>query len=356
MPQLEAWEKVWISQDFMSSTHGSQNCTSCHGGSNTPQKMDDAHKDVVRDPAADAVAKCDPCHAGYGAQHEQSLHGTLNGYKELIKLRTGQTTLSPELEEMYTQNCASCHTTCGQCHISRPQSVGGGFNNGHIFTKRPSMTLNCTACHGSRIGEEFRGEHSGLSADVHYNQGMQCVACHSSQEIHTSNPTAKHRYDETDQTTCKTCHEIGSSNTYHTLHNEKVDCQVCHSQPYKNCYSCHVGKSSAGLQQPSELDFKIGKNHLKSAARPHNYVLLRHIPIAPDSYEEWAPGQMTNFSVKPTWKYTTPHNIQKNTPQTANCTSSCHNNPSLFLKREDMQHLSQQEQIANESVVVDDIP
>lgn len=167
--------------------------------------------------------------------------------------------------------------------------------------------LSCTACHGTRVGEEFRGMHAGIPADVHYNKGMQCVACHNADEVHTSSADSKHRYDES-LTQCEDCHQIGNENSYHAVHGNKLSCQVCHSQPYKNCYSCHVGKESRGLTRPSEIDFKIGKNHLKSESRPYDYTVVRHVPIAPDSYDDWAPGQLSNFSALPTWKHATPHN------------------------------------------------
>ncbi|MCG8608193.1 hypothetical protein MJD09_24810 [bacterium] len=353
---MEAWEKVLVSSAFLTTQHGELNCTSCHGGSDLPQSMEQAHIGVVADPSSSAENSCAECHADYDSKHKQSLHASLEGYKETIRARAGQGQLSPELEGMFQAQCATCHTSCGQCHISRPTSVGGGFIAGHNFNRRPSMTENCTACHGSRIGEEFRGQHAGISADVHYNRGMQCVACHSAEDVHASTPGAKHRYDESSPVRCEDCHEIANSNAYHAVHNDRLSCQVCHSQPYKNCYSCHVGQDSKGLMQPSELDFKIGRNPIKSASKPFDYVVLRHVPIAPNSYDDWAPGQLTNFAALPTWKYATPHNIQKNTPQTANCTSSCHNNADVFLTPNDLQKLTPEEQAANATVVVDEIP
>ncbi|RMD94016.1 MAG: hypothetical protein D6814_14965 [Calditrichaeota bacterium] len=311
---------------------------------------------MVNDPAATPQKTCDPCHGSIGSQHLQSLHANLQGYKTMLLARTGQAELSPELTEMFQTKCTGCHTTCGQCHISRPKSTGGGFNAGHMFLKRPSMTLNCTACHGSRIGEEYRGTHPGIEADVHYNKGMQCVACHTASEVHNASPTAKSRYEAEQLPRCEDCHTIGTENSYHAIHRDKLSCQVCHSQPYKNCYNCHVGKTESGLRQPSELDFKIGRNPMKSARRPYDFVVLRHVPVAPDSYEEWAPGQMTNFAALPTWKFATPHNIQKNTPQTKDCTSSCHNNPAIFLTPKDLEKLPAEEQEANKNVVVTKIP
>lgn len=355
MPQLEAWQKVLINKGFLNTTHAQYGCTNCHGGSDEPQTMAEAHEGVVTDPSLDAIENCNQCHPTYAAEHQRSLHATLGGYAESVRQRSGQAQLSSELQAMLDAQCSSCHTSCGQCHVSRPTSVGGGFVAGHMFNRRPSMIENCTACHGSRIGEEFRGQHVGIPADVHYNRGFQCTECHSGEAVHTSDPGSTHRLDENHQR-CEDCHQIGDENAYHQIHNNQLSCQVCHAQSYKNCYSCHVGKESRGLTQPSEMDFKIGKNYMKSATRPYDYIVVRHVPIAPDSYDDWAPGQLTNFAALPTWKYATPHNIQKNTPQTADCSSSCHNNADVFLTSEDLQRLPQVEQEANASVVVDEIP
>ena len=356
MPPLEAWQKVLVGESFMGTIYGGLSCVDCHSGDSTPQTFETAHVGITADPASGSAASCGICHGSVGTKHQTSLHGSLEGYKQTIRTRSGQATLSPELNAMFDAKCATCHTSCGQCHISRPDAVGGGFNAGHVFIEKPSMTLNCTACHGSRIGEEFRGLHEGIPADTHYNRGMQCTACHNADEIHFAGGSAANRYSIAEAPRCEDCHEVGAENAYHLQHKDDMSCQVCHSQEYKNCYNCHVGTEESGIQQPSELDFKIGKNPLKSARRPYGYVLLRHIPIAPDSYEEWAPGQLTNYEALPTWKMTTPHNIQKNTPQTANCTSSCHNNTELFLTRDDILKLSPQEQAANRDVVVDKVP
>ena len=353
MLPVEAWQKELISSDFKSSAHGRIACTACHGGSEGVSTMAQAHAGMRRDPEAQV---CEQCHKGIGESQSHSLHATLAGYTNMIRDRSGQGTLHPQLEAMFNKHCATCHATCGQCHVSRPHSVGGGFIEGHAFRKRPSMTENCTACHGSRVGEEFRGEHAGLAADTHYNRGMQCVACHQNEELHASAAGAQNRYQAASAPKCVDCHNVTNSNTYHAAHGNKVSCQVCHSQPYKNCYNCHVGTETKGLQLPSEMDFKIGRNPLKSAERPENYVLVRHIPIAPDAYDDWLPGALQNFAVMPTWKSTTPHNIQKRTPQTADCTSSCHNNRDLFLTEDDLQGASAQEAAANQNVIVQAIP
>jgi thiosulfate/3-mercaptopyruvate sulfurtransferase len=119
---------------------------------------------------------------------------------------------------------------------------------------------------------------------------------------------------------------------------------VCHSQDYKHCNACHVG--GAGITGSSYLKFKIGKNPLKSEAKPYDYVVVRHIPIAPTTFEEWGVNDLPNFDAEPTWKYATPHNIRRWTARTdttggGQCWAKCHNNwvPELdtYLRTEDME-------------------
>lgn len=350
MPPVEAWKKVLLDASFLASTHGQQACTDCHGGNGEATEMAVAHAGVVADPSD----SCAVCHAAEGAAFDGSQHRQLTGYRELIAERAGLGQMSAGLEEMFEQNCNNCHVTCGQCHISRPTSVGKGLLRGHNVLRRPSMTENCTACHGSRIGQEFRGEHPGIPADAHYNNGMQCVACHSAEEMHGHGRQGTTRYDVALAPACEDCHDLSTgANRYHQVHGDQLSCQVCHSVAYKNCYSCHVGQ---GLERPSELGFKIGRNPLQSTARPAEYVVLRHIPIAPDSYRDYMAGDLPNFSALPTWKYATPHNIRKVTPQTADCTSSCHGNAEIFLTAADLEGLSAAEVAANQDVIVTEIP
>lgn len=311
--------------------------------------MEAAHQGVDADPSE----KCAECHAPHDLPFTNSQHARLTGYREAITARAGLEAMTPGLEAMFEQNCNTCHATCGQCHISRPNAVKKGLLRGHQLLRRPSMTENCTACHGSRIGEEFRGQHAGVPADTHYRKGMQCVACHGSEEIHGFGVQGDHRYEVASAPACEDCHEVGDDNAYHAAHGDRLACQVCHSVSYKNCYNCHVGE---GLAQPSQLGFKIGLNPLKSDRRPYEYALVRHIPIAPDSYAAWDAGGLPNFSVMPTWKHATPHNIQRQTPQTADCTTSCHNNAEIFLTEADLEGTTAQEVEANQGVIVREIP
>jgi thiosulfate/3-mercaptopyruvate sulfurtransferase len=104
--------------------------------------------------------------------------------------------------------------------------------------------------------------------------------------------------------------------------------------------------------EPSVLDFKIGYNPLQSEDRPWKYVPLRHVPVDPESFAYYGQDLLPNFDQLPTWKYATPHNIQRNTPQTETC-AACHDNAELFLTADDV---LPEELEANQDVIVDEIP
>ena len=364
MPPLEAWEKVLVSADFVNSTHGTLGCRACHGGPEGVLEKHAAHEEIVVDPSAGGASVCQSCHAETVAAVRKSLHATQNGYFAAFAARSGESADALTFQRMFNSRCASCHTTCGQCHVSQPVSVGGGLAYRHEFRKTPSQAQSCTACHGSRIGDEFQGRNEGIDDDVHYCEGMDCMSCHDATELHGDGTTPTHRYANDAGPSCTDCHPDADSPTadsvWHSTHAELVACQVCHSGAYKNCYSCHVEQDQDGLRFPSQLDFRIGRNPAPSAKRPYNYVVLRHVPIAPDTFRPWG-IELPNYTDEPTWRLATPHNIQRNTPQTESC-DTCHGNPDLFLTPAYVAELVRQglmvaEEIkANETVIVKEPP
>ncbi len=368
------WEKVSIAgnsgQDFLGSTHGQIGCIVCHGGTDVDNK-DLAMDGVIRDPSANPEQSCggSNCHEAIVAASPTSIHSNLTGYRTMIAARVGHSLEGdPYLEPGFEKNCNKCHTTCGQCHISRPHSVEGGFIAGHRFEETPSMINQCVACHGSRIGEEYRGKHNdeipGYTYDIHYRKnsvlgGKHCVNCHWGSEMHYG--SGEHRYDVDELITCELCHELTqNANVYHATHWGDLSCHVCHAQDYKSCDACHVPEGT--LDRPSYLTFKIGKNPLPEN-RPYKYVTLRHIPIARDTYAGWGyTGNLPEFDSLPTWKYTSPHNIQRWTARTdttggQSCGNACHNSPAtaegFFLREIDLQEHPEEIQ-ANTPVIVPD--
>ncbi len=376
MAPLEPWEKVLVLQDkFQEDPHNQMKCDYCHAGVQAPEK-ENAHQGLITDPSSGDYQICGNCHNVENNAFETSLHASLDGYWTAIDARS-----TPEnhlqLETMFGNHCASCHTTCGDCHISQPNSVGGGFIEGHVVKKTPSMTRNCTACHGSRVGAEYLGQHEGIPGDVHFRSGrMNCVSCHAGMDMHNSNDACTACHTEPDDPalttsvsrrtgvqvpSCESCHEqIGTSedaNPQHMMHKDKLSCQVCHSVSYSSCDGCHVAISDKTGNpffetQGTYLGFFIGKNPDPNYHRPYEYVPVRHIPVDPESYAFYGENLLPNFDTRPTWVYTTPHNIQRITPQNESC-ANCHGNPDIFLT---LDKVNLEEVNANLNVIIEEIP
>jgi len=290
-----------------------------------------------------------------------SLHTNLNGYKTAIDERCG-CDYDTAASEGFGLRCAGCHTGCGECHISRPNSVGGGFIAGHEFRARPHMTNQCTACHGSRVGTDYQGQidedgdgNFDYPADVHWAEHyMTCEECHPGTEMHNQSPSGsdlgvfEHRYAMSAMPRCEDCHNVAGSNNYHDAHveghadNANLQCQVCHSQPYKNCTTCHpnpAGSEEGFDLEASVVQFKIGKN-TQPDYRDYDYTVVRHVPVHPtDTFSDDMWGVLTSglddFDSRPTWRYSSPHNIRLWTEQTRvegarSCGDNCHDEADTF--------------------------
>ncbi len=366
MAPLEPYEKVYVDVDFLDEDpHGEIGCTTCHGGDATDPNWQTAHAHVVRDPSFEKPKEaCGSCHEDIASVAGKSLHYTLEPYWNVLHARmdTSNHVAMQKVSEAFGNHCAQCHSSCGQCHISRPEAVDGGFVDGHFFHKRPNMETNCTACHGSRVQKEFMGKNKGLPPDVHYMKRMTCNKCHTADEMHSADGHVMSRYQADKHASCQSCHpDAVSENSkveMHQIHAQKVECQVCHSVAYKNCYGCHVGKDQKGLPyyqvDSTTMGFKIAKNPLKSKDRPYDFVLVRHVPTNRHLFDYYVKDAFAHFDSLPTFKYATPHNIQLHTPQTASC-NACHGNKKLFLTKEDV---PAGEQKANAKIIVreDEIP
>jgi thiosulfate/3-mercaptopyruvate sulfurtransferase len=357
---VESHLKVLVEKEFLDSDHGKVGCADCHGGNSNAQDMKEAHKGIIRDPTYPDPSKvCGECHEAIAKNSRMSLHYSLAPYQTLVgKRATKDKAVLDKLAQAQKNHCTYCHSSCGQCHISRPTSVEGGLLAKHRFVKTPSMENNCTACHGSRVGMEFQGKNSGIPADTHFtSQAMTCTHCHKADEMHGDGKTDHaDRYDQSNGPQCLNCHKDAApgkgKNKSHNLHAGKLSCQVCHSVQYKNCYRCHVGLDKKGLpyykNEPSRMGFKIGLNPNPTPRRPSQYVTVRHIPTYPETFKYYVAEGLKNFDQLPTWKYTTPHNIQLITPQNEKC-ENCHGNPKLFLTVEDV---DSKEREANQGIIV----
>lgn len=376
MAPLEPWEKVLVSASkFPQTVHGHIACTDCHGGVQSADK-ESAHEGLVARPSEGDPNACTQCHSNVTEVYKDSLHANLTGYWTVLDERSVPEN-HPQLEEMFGNHCSSCHSSCGDCHVGQPASVGGGLFDGHLFTSQPPMTRSCTACHGSRVGNEYLGKNEGYPGDVHFREGrMNCVNCHGSHELHgqpaecqtchkgpedLAMAPADHRYAGLQSPTCESCHPnvtLAKDNIeMHTVHGADLSCQVCHSITYTSCDGCHVAISEKTgnpffATDDTYFTFLIGLNPQRSFTRPYKYVPLRHVPSAPTSFEFYGENLLPNFNALPTWAYATPHNIQLNTPQTQSC-NACHGNEQLFLT---LDKVNPEELEANLPVVVPTIP
>jgi thiosulfate/3-mercaptopyruvate sulfurtransferase len=357
---VEPWERVWIdAETFAQDIHSYINCTDCHSGQ-AVDDFEDAHDGMVTE-VVTSPEVCGSCHVDSGEPAFASLHNTLAGYDTSLYARS-----APEhygaIEEMQAKHCNSCHASCGDCHVSKPDSVGGGLVNGHVFSPEPSMSQNCTACHGSRVKNEYYGSNEGIPSDVHFRARMDCAECHTGDSMHgmDGNPQT-HRYAGAQSPTCESCHpdtiNEDSEIEEHAKHEpDNMSCQVCHSTQYINCVNCHVEQTEDGTPfftvEDNFMGFYIGRNPIKSDERPYDYVPVRHVPIAPDSFSFYGEDLLPNFDALPTWVYATPHNIQRITPQAERC-RNCHTNEDIFLTRD---VVAEAEQEANEGVIVRRVP
>lgn len=411
MPELEAWESVIITGTngdmFLNSVHGPDytgelhhplSCQHCHGGQpdGSFATMEEAHAGMIPTPSefgdsgciachdgSDEVgvvrSACDGCHTDVVTNTSNSLHTTQQGYFTSIEQRGGQ--YHESMDVYFEARCAGCHTTCGQCHITRPQSVGGGFMlkggtalTSHRFYRTPDMKEQCTACHGTRVGDDYQGVLTG-TPDLHYNRGMNCSSCHTASEIHGDGTAYGHMYEVAGMPRCEDCHsddvvvETGSecaechingvgepavfsaaviNHAHHTdgsgamctdCHHTgagvpgpqppNMQCQVCHSQPYKNCSNCHNHTlEHEGFDiDPSRIQLKIARNP-SPHREEYDVAVVREVAVSPDTYDNWG-MDLPEFESKPTWLYSSPHNIRKSTDQTAavegeSCSYSCH--------------------------------
>jgi thiosulfate/3-mercaptopyruvate sulfurtransferase len=358
---LEAWERVLVDAEKVTAgVHAYISCTHCHGGSDV-EDMELAHEGIIRDPSEPPSSVCGDCHVDAQAAYENSLHLTLAGYDTVLHARSTPDD-HPTLEEMEANHCNNCHASCGQCHISQPTSVGGGLLEGHEFVSRPPMSRTCTACHGSRVKDEYTGANEGYPADIHFTLGgMNCVDCHTGDEMHgVGMEGIADRYDGARVPTCESCHAdvltADAGIQQHTIHGQDVACQVCHSVSYKNCSNCHVQQTEDGVPyyeiDPSWMEFRIGLNTERTLDRPWQYVLVRHVPISPTSFEFYGEDLLSNFDARATWVEATPHNIQRLTPQATRC-ENCHGNPDIFLT---VDAVLPEELEANRSVIVSEPP
>ena len=362
MAPLALHEKVLVSQEFFKTDHAQKACEECHGGNPAAAARLEAHQGLVRDPTEappfDKGNKlvCVECHEEQVKTGSTSLHATLSTFPKVLRARAGddQQNWDTVVDPGRKNHCTPCHSSCGQCHVSRPNFAKGGLMKGHVFQKKPDMVNQCMACHGSRVGDEYTGDR-GLG-DAHLaKKGMDCMSCHPAGEMHASGEGLTSRYQLPQLPKCTGCHaseQLGKV-AQHKDHAGKVQCQVCHSQDYVNCYSCHTGKDEKGIayfvNQLETESFKIGLNY-PGTGLSEKYIVVRHEPSDKEVFAFYGKDGFKAFDSVPTWKRASPHNIQRQTWRNASC-NHCHGQRGVFLAESD---LLDYEKGANKAVVVPD--
>ncbi|MFW6331245.1 MAG: multiheme c-type cytochrome [Gemmatimonadota bacterium] len=369
-PYVEPHDRVFLEADgfaeFQASPHGELSCTACHNGVDDTSDKELAHSgDFVRRPSHENIESCASCHADMVSTFQKTLHFTGAGQKRSQILRAGVESFEQLHEEMqvgYSQNCASCHASCGDCHVNKPPAIGGGLADGHAFSA-PTMRENCTACHASRGGHAYYGEDPSASPDVHLTQArFVCTDCHGAHALHGDGNQYEFRYQVESLPECTSCHtDLSGSNSFHRVHLNDLSCHTCHSQDYNNCASCHVG--GEGARVGHYLDFKIAMNPLTDE-RPYRLAPVRRTLAAPDTWSNYGVPTLLDFDARPTYNYATPHNILLRTSRTdvgdGACYENCHiiqqedgtyRNRELYLFRSDM--MFEWELSPNEELFVD---
>jgi thiosulfate/3-mercaptopyruvate sulfurtransferase len=374
-PHIEPYDRVYLSgigyQEFKNDVHGKIPCTTCHNGVDGTDNKTVAHSgNFIKHPSTNSEQKCGSCHTDITLRTKNSLHEQGWGQKSMVLLRSGLpnipagfSQLSQVMKDGYDVNCGKCHGTCGDCHVNRPKAGGGGLANGHAFTKTPDMRNVCVTCHVSRGGHAYFGQATGTVPDVHLtNRQFTCIRCHTKNEIHGDGNIYDQRYKMALLPKCTDCHaSVSNTNSYHAAHLNTFSCNTCHSQDYNNCGSCHIGGEGARI--PSYQGFKIGMNPIPDT-KPYKYAVLRRSLMAPDSWKNYGVANLANFSVRPTYKYATPHNIIRWTKRTTvdsgkPCYDACHiiknsdgsyKNKELYLFRSELESW---EVTATQNITVD---
>lgn len=341
-PYYEPFDRVFMDKnsaafkEFKESDHGKMKCTDCHNGTDGTDDKAVAHGgNFIKHPSDNAVEKCGTCHSDVSHKQALNLHQGW-GQKRKVCQRSGKASADdfeslPEKQRKgYEKNCAICHASCGDCHVNRPNAGGGGLAAMHKFTEKPDMLNTCIACHSSRGGHAYLGVATGTKPDVHLTKAnMTCTSCHSKDEIHGSGAKVEQRYAYDKLPKCENCHpNVATSNDYHGTHINDFNCQVCHSQEYNSCGSCHIGGEGARIH--SYQDFKIALNPIPTVKTKYKKLtLVRRNLAAPDNWSLWDLPEYANFAAHPTYNFTTPHNISRWTKRTEvvtgkGCGYNCH--------------------------------
>ena len=200
-------------------------------------------------------ADCRACHPAEINHFFTGLHMTRKGMETWYSAENGGFELLTGVP-YHDLGCKDCHRSdqpswkepnCRDCHEIQDPHVNDD---------------NCLRCHGRQAAEINKLE----LTDVHRDAGMGCTDCHSRDDSHGDGSTYESMFEPgAMDVRCEDCHESPSSNDYHMLHSETVDCSSCHTQTVLACYNCHfdsevLGKGKVAYGQFKDWKFLLNRN------------------------------------------------------------------------------------------------
>jgi hypothetical protein len=196
--------------------------------------------------------------------YQKSLHATNKGISFIYSKEQGglERLTGKSAGEMGCQK-AKCHaSSCDDCHMIEVNGLKSYTTDTATYYKA------CTKCHGDMAKD---------NPDVHFAKGMKCMDCHTSKEIH-GDGTDANTYQAKDffDAKCENCHKSVSQIKSHTVHGNKLECQVCHSDNYTTCLNCHIESRLKGVKEAQfQLDgmsFLVNYNGKVTLANMLSYV------------------------------------------------------------------------------------
>ena len=241
-------------------------CASCHGGNINAFSKEDAHKNMVLNPARLEHAKifCTKCHKDIVSRVNKSIMNTQSGIlgvlkyqfkesKSIIKtkgikeLKNKPTSKQSLAESHFSKLCAACHINQKEEDFKRVTKRGGGCVDCHRESetkskfklehfKHPKFTTKiknktCLKCHNrsNRIGLSYIGKFESegynhykggkidnkldihrsfykLPADIHHSSAkLSCIDCHTEVGVMGDGKMHKHMEEAVD-ISCSDCH------------------------------------------------------------------------------------------------------------------------------------------------------
>jgi len=141
-----------VSEAFFADIHGEVNCIECHRGQ-SPGDEESSHQGLIADPSVDGES-CKGCHEDI-VNDATILHVALQSQMSAIGVGARPATIPSELTELNETDYGGHHATCGECHVSQPDRVGGGLLEGHRFLKEPPISETCAHCHQDSTEDGF---------------------------------------------------------------------------------------------------------------------------------------------------------------------------------------------------------